>query len=48
MKIAIIGSREYGNRTKIKEFILTLKKKFGERLEIVSGGQPKVADGIAK
>ena len=48
MKIAIIGSREYGNRTKIKEFILTLKKKFGERLEIVSGGQPKGADGIAK
>ena len=48
MKIAIVGSREYGNKTKIKEFLLTLKKKFGERLEIVSGGQPKGADGIAK
>jgi len=48
MKIAVIGSREYTNKTKIKEFILTLKKKFGERLEIISGGQPKGADGIAK
>jgi len=48
MKIAIVGSREYSNRTKIKEFVLTLKKKFGERLEIVSGGQVNGADGIAK
>lgn len=48
MKIAVVGSREYENKTKIKEFVLTLKKKFGERLEIVSGGQIKGADGIAK
>ena len=48
MKIAIVGSREYSNRTKIKEFVITLKKKFGERLEIVSGGQVNGADGIAK
>ena len=33
MKIAIVGSREYSNRTKIKEFVLTLKKKFGEDLD---------------
>jgi predicted Rossmann-fold nucleotide-binding protein len=48
MKIAIVGSREYTNKTKIKEFVLTLKKKFGERLEIISGGQPQGADGIVK
>jgi len=48
MKIAIVGSREYTNKTKIKEFVLTLKKKFGERLEIISGGQQQGADGIAK
>ena len=48
MKIAIVGSREYTNKTKIKEFVLTLKKKFGERLEIISGGQQHGADGIAK
>ena len=48
MKIAVVGSREYSNKTKIKEFVLTLKKKFGERLEIISGGQPQGADGIVK
>ena len=48
MKIGIVGSREYQNATKIRKFIFELKKKFGEELEIVSGGQPKGADGFAK
>ena len=38
MKIAIIGSRSYTNKRKIKEFIFQLKNKFKEDLVIVSGG----------
>jgi predicted Rossmann fold nucleotide-binding protein DprA/Smf involved in DNA uptake len=48
MKIGIVGSREYSNRRKIKEFIFALKQKFDENIEIVSGGQKEGADGIAK
>lgn len=48
VKIAIVGSREYTNRRKIKDVVFKLKQRFGERLEIVSGGQPKGADGYAK
>ena len=39
MKIAIIGSRSYTNKRKIKEFIFQLKNKFKEDLVIVSGGE---------
>ena len=35
MKIAIIGSRGYTNKRKIKEFIFQLKNKFEEDLVIV-------------
>ena len=38
VKIAIIGSRGYTNKRKIKEFIFKLKEQVGEKLEIVSGG----------
>jgi len=48
MKIGIVGSREYSNRRKIKEFIFALKQKFDENIEIVSGGQKDGADGYAK
>jgi predicted Rossmann fold nucleotide-binding protein DprA/Smf involved in DNA uptake len=48
MKIGIVGSREYENKLKIKEFIFQLKEKFGDELVIVSGGQDKGADGYAK
>lgn len=48
MKIGIVGSREYQAPSKIRKFIFELKKKFGDELEIVSGGQPKGADGYAK
>jgi len=47
MRIGIVGSREYTNSTKIKEFIWELKEKFGDQLTIVSGGQPLGADGYA-
>jgi len=48
MKIAIVGSREYENKLKIKKFIFECKVKFGEDLEIISGGQKLGADGHAK
>ena len=48
MKVAIIGSRKYENRRRIQEFIYKLKEKWGDKLEIVSGGQRDGADGYAK
>tara|TARA_B100000686_G_C16054703_1_gene601647 strand:+ start:111 stop:512 length:402 start_codon:yes stop_codon:yes gene_type:complete len=48
MKIGIVGSRQYSNRKRIQEFIFALKNKFGENVEIVSGGQKEGADGYAK
>tara|TARA_B100002019_G_scaffold257119_1_gene240991 strand:+ start:736 stop:1140 length:405 start_codon:yes stop_codon:yes gene_type:complete len=47
-RVGIVGSREYTNRRKIKEFVFKLKEQFGDKVEIVSGGQPKGADGFAK
>ena len=48
MKIAIVGSRSYTNKKKVKDFVFKLKEKFGDELEIVSGGQKDGADGYAK
>lgn len=48
MKVGIVGSRKYQAPSKIRKFIYELKKKFGDELEIVSGDQPKGADGYAK
>ena len=48
MKIAIVGSRSYTNKKKVKDFVFKLKEKFGDELEIVSGGQKDGADGLAK
>jgi|TARA_Y100000034_G_scaffold41427_1_gene50973 predicted Rossmann fold nucleotide-binding protein DprA/Smf involved in DNA uptake len=48
MKIGIVGSREYTNKLRIKEFVFGLKQKFEENVEIVSGGQKEGADGYAK
>ena len=48
MKIGIVGSREYTNKLRIKEFIFELKQEFGGNVEIVSGGQKEGADGYAK
>ena len=44
----IVGSRTYTNRRKIKEFVFKLKEQFGDKVEIVSGGQKLGADGFAK
>ena len=48
MRVAIVGSRKYTNKRRIQEFIFKLKKKYGDELEIVSGGQKDGADGYAK
>ena len=38
-KIAIVGSRKYENKTKIKNFVFKLKERFGDDVEVISGGQ---------
>lgn len=48
VKVAIVGSRKYLNRVKIKEFIHQLKRKIGDELVIVSGDHPDGADKFAK
>jgi len=47
MKIAIIGSRTYTNKTKMKNFMFRLKMEHPE-VEIVSGGAKDGADKYAK
>ena len=44
MKIAIIGSRRYENKKKIKDFIFKLKNEYGARTVIISGGCKDGAD----
>ena len=48
VKIAIIGSRSYTNKRKIKQFVWELKEKFEDKLVIVSGGAKDGADKYAK
>ena len=48
MKIAIVGSRRYENKKKIKDFIFRLKNEYGEDTIIVSGGCKQGADKYAK
>ena len=48
MKIAIVGSRRYENKKKIKDFIFKLKQEHGEDTVIVSGGCKDGADRYAK
>ena len=49
MKIAIVGSRKYENKKKIKDFIFELKNKYGsDEVTIVSGGCKTGADRYAK
>jgi predicted Rossmann fold nucleotide-binding protein DprA/Smf involved in DNA uptake len=48
VKIAIVGSRRYENKRKIKEFIFKLKEEYGTATIIVSGGCKDGADRYAK
>ena len=47
-KVGIVGSRQYTNKLKVKEFIYKLKEKFEDNVEIVSGGCKYGADKYAK
>ena len=48
MKVAIIGSREYENSRKIKDTLTELKKRFGDKLIVISGGAQYGADKFAR
>jgi len=48
VKIAIVGSRDYTNKSKIKDFIYKLKEEHGKLIEIVSGGAKYGADKYAR
>lgn len=48
IRIGIVGSRNYQNSHKIKDFIWQSKQKFDNDLIIVSGGQKLGSDGYAK
>ena len=48
IKIGIVCSRSYTDKKKVKDLIFEIKEKYGDEVEIVSGGQPKGADGLAK
>ena len=48
MKVAIIGSREYENSRKIKDTLTELKRRFSDKLIIISGGAKFGADKFAR
>ena len=48
IKVGIVGSRGYTNKKKIKDLIFEIKEKYGDEVEIVSGGQKDGADGYVK
>ncbi len=48
MRVALIGSRRYENKKKIKDFVFKLKQQYGSDTIIVSGGCKTGADKYAK
>ena len=48
MKVAIMGSRMYENTRKMKDTLFQLKRKFGDKLIIISGGAKDGADKFAR
>ena len=48
IKVGIVGSRRWIDKTKIKDFIYKLKEKYTEDVTIVSGGCKDGADKMAK
>jgi len=48
MRVALIGSRTYENKKKIRDMIFKLKTAFNENLEIVSGGTQNGAEKYVK
>jgi len=48
VRVALIGSRRYENKKKIKDFVFKLKQQYGNDTIIVSGGCKQGADKYAK
>ena len=48
MRVALIGSRRYENKKKIKDFVFKLKQQYGDDTIVVSGGCKTGADKYAK
>ena len=48
MRVAIVGSRRYENKKKIKDFVFKLKQQYGDNTIVVSGGCKQGADRYAK
>ena len=48
VKVAMIGSRQYEKPRKIREMIINLKNKFGNKLIVISGGARDGADRYVK
>ena len=48
IKIGIVGSRKYTDKRRIKDLIFEIKEKYGDGVEIVSGGQRDGAVGFSK
>ena len=48
LRVAIIGSRTYENKNRIKDFCFHLKNKYGSDTVVISGGCPQGADKYAK
>ena len=48
MRVAIVGSRRYENKKKIKDFVFKLKNQYGNKTTIISGGCKTGADKYAK
>ena len=48
MRVALIGSRRYENKKKIKDFVFKLKQQYGDKTIVVSGGCKQGADKYAK
>jgi len=46
--ISIVGSRQYTNSRKIRDFVYEMSKEYGERLVIVSGGYTQGIDTFVK
>ena len=44
IKIGIVGSRNYTDKKKVKDLLFEIKEKYGNEVEIVSGGQKEGAD----
>ena len=46
MVVAIVGSRDFGDRALVRRTVAALREEFGDTLEVISGGSPG-ADTLA-